>query len=428
MNDKPAVLLVDDEIEITRALTRIFRRHYEVSCCNEPAKALQMVQDNHYAVIISDMRMPKMDGASLLAKVKQLRPNMVRLLLTGHSDMQSTIRAINDGQIFSYVSKPWNNQQLLLTLQRAVEHFQLNRQLGNLNRQLANQNELLQQTNESLEQQVSKRTSELQQSNQRLLQSAKKQRSLFQNLLDMINAIIVDRVSSESGHNKRVAFQCRLLAESQNLDRVECTRIYLAALMADLGKVTISDDLIGKSEQQLDSAQYHTYQQHVLKGAQLLGTLHNLEPVATIIKHQHEHYSGGGFPERLKKQAIPIGSRILLIAKDYDRLLLGLKHSKKLTPAQARAHLTEHSANVYDPQLVDAFLALLKDLPNLDTNGFDYAVTSNRLQVGTILAQDVLYNNGTLLLPKETVISEQLLQKIKHHEDNHGQRFTFFIY
>jgi response regulator RpfG family c-di-GMP phosphodiesterase len=427
-NKKPRILLVDDEVAITRALERILRLEYQVTSCDNGEEAIEQLCSHAFAVIVSDMRMPKMDGATLLTQAKALKPDTVRVLLTGHSDLNDTIRAVNEGHIFSYIGKPWDNEQLRLTLRSALERYQLKQQLNLLNLKLIEQNELLQEVNQNLEGKVAQRTNALQHSNERLIKAAQKQRNLFHNLIDMVNAIINDRVHNESGHNKRIAFQSRLLAEALQLDKTQCTRIYLAALMADLGKVAISDELIQQSEQKLDSAQFHAYQQHVVKGAQLLSTLQNLEPVAQIIKHQNEHYNGGGFPDKLKNNDIPIGSRIILITKDYDRLLLGLKYSNKLTPIEAQQHLTNQSEQLYDPVLIKAFILILKELPSMDTSGFDYAVTSNLLRVGTVLAQDVHYENGNLFLTKGSLMNEQLLQRVKNHEKKQDHRFTFYIY
>jgi len=434
-NKKLSILLVDDEKDITSALYRLLRTDYQVTCSNDTDEAQVLVAQNDYALIISDMRMPKMDGASFLAIARQFRPATVRVLLTGHSDLDSTIRAINEGQIFSYISKPWDNQQLKLTIRSACEQFQLGEKLANLNQQLQTQNTALLQVNEALaeqkqtlEQQVSKRTEALQLSNKRLVSAAKKQRSLFQNLLDMVNTIINDRVAIEAGHNKRIAFQARLMAEALKLDKPECTRIYLAALLADLGKVSISDDLMTKSEHELDAKQQAEFQQHVLKGAELLTNLPSLCTVSEIIKHQLEHYSGGGFPQKLKGEQIPIGSRILLILKDYDRLLLGLKYHKKYPPLQAQNYLKSESGHLYDGDLVELFLRLLAQNPSQNENEFDFSTTSANLTIGTVLSQDVHYENGNLFVTKDTVLTETLLDKIRQYENTHEENFTFYVY
>lgn len=386
------------------------------------------------------MRMPIIDGAQLLAHAKTECPMAVRILLTGFSDLDSTIRAINHGHIFNYISKPWESDQLLLTLKGAAEHYLLNQKLAEVNKLLSNQNFQLQQVNQQLEEQkdtleiqVDKRTDALTQSNKRLAKAAQKQRAMFQNLLGMINAIINNRVSNdqthnETGHNSRIAMQARLMAESFGLPKNQCTHIYLAGIMADIGKVALSDELISQSEHQLTPNQLAKFQQHVTKGADILNNLANLTGVVNIIRHQLEKYSGNGYPDKLKGQDIPIGARILLILKDYDRLLLGLKQPQKLSPSQAKQYLTEHAGHLYDPKLVSLYLRLLNELPDQQKQGFDFAITSSRLKIGAILCEDVHYQNDNLFLTKDTVISKQLLDKIKQYEHTHEQSFTFYIY
>jgi adenylate cyclase len=431
---KPRLLLVDDEVDIINALTRIFRVDYELTCCHSGEEALAMVNKHDYAVIISDMRMPKMDGATLLAQVNLLKPEIVRILLTGFSDLESTIRAINEGKIYNYVAKPWDNDALKQTVARAVEHSVLKKQLIALNYRLIEQNALLQGNNlilqdnqHLLEEKIKSSSSQLSSNSHQLTQATQKQRLLLQHVLDLISDIIIERTGDKQGHNKRVAFLARMLAETQHLSRVECTQIYLAALMADLGKVVMPDNLIGQPEQNLNASQYHTYQQQVLKGAELLSSLPNLDGVAKIIKHQNEHYSGNGFPAKLKQQDIPIGSRILLIVKDFDGLLLGLKQPQAFNVPQARRKLKTDGESTYDPVLLNAFLSLLVELPNMETGGGDYPLTSNQLKSAMVLAQDVYNLNHSRFLTKHTQMTGELITKIKKFEDAHDHRFVFFV-
>ena len=432
--EKLPILIVDDESNITKALTRLLRAEYQVHTSNDSEQALTLISQQQFAIIISDMRMPVIDGAELLAHARTACPAAIRILLTGFSDLDSTIRAINEGNISNYIKKPWEGDQLRLTLKGAAEHYRLNQQLASINQLLNAQNIQLQQANQqlaeqkdTLEEQVEKRTDALTQSNKRLAKAAQKQRTMFQHLLDMLNAIINDRVSNETGHNSHIAMQARLISESLDLPKSECTHIYLAAIMADIGKVGLSDALINKSEHQLTPAELIEFQQHVTKGANILSNLPNLAGVANIIRHQLEKYAGNGYPSKLKGNDIPIGARILVILKDYDRLLLGLKQPQKLNPSQAKQYLSEHAGHLYDPKIVTLYIRLLDEQPN-EQQGFDYAITSSRLQIGSILCEDVRYQNDNLFLTKDTVISEQLLEKIKHYEQTHEQSFTFYVY
>ena len=123
------ILCVDDEANILSSLRRLFRPHgYKVLVAGGGVEGLEALAGEHVDLIISDMRMPGMDGATFLAEARQRYPDTVRLLLTGYADMDSTIAAINSGQIARYIAKPWNDQDVLLTVREALERQALLRE------------------------------------------------------------------------------------------------------------------------------------------------------------------------------------------------------------------------------------------------------------------------------------------------------------
>jgi DNA-binding NtrC family response regulator len=126
------ILIVDDEEPNLRALERIFRREYTVLTVRSGDEALAILAHHDVALLISDQRMPGMTGIELLQKTVQLRPHMVRILLTGYSDVSTLIETINCGHVYKYVTKPWNNDDLSATVSRALEHFEANKTRHNL--------------------------------------------------------------------------------------------------------------------------------------------------------------------------------------------------------------------------------------------------------------------------------------------------------
>lgn len=121
------ILIVDDEPANLRALERLFREHYEVLTAVSGAEALEVLGKHDVALLITDQRMPGMTGIKLLKKTVTLRPRMVRIILTGYTDVDALVEAINCGEVYRYVTKPWSNEELRITVKRALEHFETNK-------------------------------------------------------------------------------------------------------------------------------------------------------------------------------------------------------------------------------------------------------------------------------------------------------------
>ena len=126
------ILIVDDEPANLRALERIFRNGHSVLTAQSGPEALALLEQHDVALLISDQRMPGMTGIELVQKTVQLRPHMVRILLTGYTDGGTLIEAINCGHVYKYVTKPWNNDDLSLTVSRALEYFEATKTRHNL--------------------------------------------------------------------------------------------------------------------------------------------------------------------------------------------------------------------------------------------------------------------------------------------------------
>ena len=118
------ILIVDDELANVRALARLFRDDYEVLTATSGDDALALLGQHDVALLITDQRMPGMTGIELLKKTVPLRPRMVRIILTGYTDVDALVEAINCGEVYRYVAKPWNNEELRITVKRALEHFE----------------------------------------------------------------------------------------------------------------------------------------------------------------------------------------------------------------------------------------------------------------------------------------------------------------
>ena len=131
------ILIVDDEQSNLRALERLLRREYQVLTAGSGPDALALLEQHDVALLIADQRMPEMTGIDLMQRTVKLRPHMVRILLTGYTDVSSLIDAINSGHVYKYVTKPWINQDLLVTAGRALQHYEAMK--GRHNLQMVNE-------------------------------------------------------------------------------------------------------------------------------------------------------------------------------------------------------------------------------------------------------------------------------------------------
>ena len=134
------ILVVDDEPANLRSLSRLFREDFEVFTATSGAEALELLKQHDVAVLITDQRMPGMTGIELLKNTVSIRPRMVRIILTGYTDVDALVEAINCGQVYRYVAKPWSNDDLRLTVRRALENYETNKKSYELeltNRRLA---------------------------------------------------------------------------------------------------------------------------------------------------------------------------------------------------------------------------------------------------------------------------------------------------
>jgi len=427
----PTILCVDDEPNILSSLRRLFRtKGYQVLVAESGKAGLTLLETESVDLVISDMRMPEMDGAKFLEHVRVRWPDTVRLLLTGYSDISSIIDAINRGEIYRYITKPWDDNDIVLIVRQALERQALEQEKKRLEALTISQNEELKTLNASLEAKVEARTAELRIANESLLGANEKLKTSFVTSIKVFSTLIEMRGGSLAGHSRRVADLSRRIGFQLKLDNKQVQEIFVAGLLHEIGKVGFADELLNTPVPMMITRQLDAYRKHTVRAEQLLMPLQDLQGAAEIIGSQLERFDGAGFPERLLEHKIPIGARILALTSDYDNLQTGTLSQRRLNPEEAKAIIIQSSGKRYDPEVVSAFLTVLGGIPREEAErerSGEISVAARDLQIGMVLSRDLISPSGLLMLSADHTLDERLIRKIMNFEKSGGLQLTAHI-
>ncbi|HOE43997.1 MAG TPA: response regulator, partial [Rhodoferax sp.] len=231
----PTLLFVDDEPSILSSLQRLFRpKGYKILTAESGDAGLAILDAQPVDLVISDMRMPKMDGAQFLEKVREKTPETMRLLLTGYADVTSTINAINKGEIYRHISKPWDDNDIVLIVKKALEHKALRAENQRLLVLTQQQNDELKDLNSGLEKRVQERTAEIEQINSFLNLANGKLKQNFLVSIKVFSGLIELREGAVAGHARRVADMARRIASRMTLPTQVQQDVFVAALLHDI--------------------------------------------------------------------------------------------------------------------------------------------------------------------------------------------------
>jgi response regulator RpfG family c-di-GMP phosphodiesterase len=424
--DQPAaapvatLLCVDDEPNILSSLRRLFRpRGYKVLTAESGAAGLALLESEPVDLVISDMRMPQMDGAAFLEQVRLRRPDALRLLLTGYSDITSILAAINRGEIDRYLTKPWDDNDILLQVRHALERRALE--------QLAQrQAEELRVLNASLEAKVAQRTAELSSANGALAEANGRLKSNFVTTIKILSGMIELRGGHLPGHARRVADLARQIGTRMGLDARAVHEVFIAALLHDVGKIGFSDTLLTTPVSALGGEALGQYRSYPVRGERMLMPLADLHSAAAMVRSHTERFDGQGFPDGIGGALIPLGARILAVAADYDNLQLGMLSQRKLAPSEAKALIYDSSGKRYDPQVVAALRAVLdgEAPPPLE----DVNLPARELRAGMVLARDIVGPDGMMLLSADHVLDARLVEQLLQFERTNRVRLSIWVW
>ena len=421
------LLCVDDEQNILAALRRLFRQDgYRILTAGSGREALTLLESEPVDLVISDMRMPEMDGAHLLERVSSRWPQTLRILLTGHADIASTVAAINKGQIFRYIAKPWDDQDMRLIVRHALERQQLERDKRRLEALTQRQNEELRELNADLEARVEARTAELSLARDALAAANERLKAGFLTSVKVFSNLTELAEGARAGHSRRVADLSRRIAVKLGLDRAAAQDVMLAGLLHDIGKIGLPDALLAKPASLMNAEEQALYRRHPQKGEAALMALDSLRSAARLLRSHHERHDGQGYPDGLGGADIPLGARILACANDYDGLQIGSVSAKRLSAADALAFIQKERGRRYDPQVVDAF-ASLEGSEGAARAAKEWALAPKVLKPGMVLSRDLISREGALLLAADFLLDDSLIRQIRDYADSEEEGIVIHV-
>jgi putative nucleotidyltransferase with HDIG domain len=350
------ILFVDDEVNILKALERLLR--YEpmnVLTASRPDEAIELLAREDIQCVVTDQRMPEMSGVDMLSTIRERNPDIVRMMLTGYTEMNIAVEAINRGEIFRLITKPWNDDELKSTLRQAFDHYDLKREIKRLNHVTREQNFKLQDMNKNLEGKVRDRTRQLDEKNDEL-------RTGYVQTVRALAEAIDAKDSYTRGHSERVGVYASRIARQLGLRKEMIERVYISGILHDVGKIGIPDAIITKPSKLTDE-EYDEIKKHPEIGARILEPVEFLREVVPCVRHHHEWFDGSesGYPYRLRGDQIPLPSRVILVADTLEAMTSNRPYRTGLPLDVVVRELHKYSGSQFDPTIVEALLALLED-------------------------------------------------------------------
>ena len=405
------LLFVDDEKPVLSSLKRLLRpTGIRVHIANSGAEGLAVLDEFPIDVVVSDMRMPEMDGAEFLTTVAEKWPDTTRMLLTGYADLTSAMDAINKGSISRYLTKPWQDDDIVMCIKQAVETRQLAAEKAKLEALTAEQNEQLAALNEGLEEKVAERTREIEAAQAELAAAHDSLKASYHATIEVFARIIQERGGLSS--RQSVARDARAVGEKMGLEPPDCEVLYEAGLLCDVGKLTLPDATVQTPYTRLDPNAQRAYHRHPVIAEASLLSLEPLTAAARVIRMHCERADGSGFPDKLAGDDIPVASRVLAVCKAFADLQDGCIFEERMTAAEAREFLLEQKGQRYDPDVVDEFVSWLGNRRRKPDGVAERKLTLGSLRPGMTTTRDLVDENNVLLLAADQRISESFLNRL----------------
>lgn len=427
-NEPLSLLCVDDEVNVRLSLQRIFEADgYHVLLASDGKEALSVFEREEVAVLLTDLKMPGMDGLELLKHVKHRSPDTVRMILTARADLDSTIGAINDLEVFRFIVKPWS-ADLKVSVRQAFHHYKVCAENRELTELTMKQNQALKEWTEKLALEVKRQTQSITKKNEELERLYRQLEGNFVDTIKTFSALLDMRDAETCSHSRRVTQASRFIAKQLGITGEELRTIEIAAMLHDVGKIGIPDTILKKPPKMLSRMEKEILQRHPVLGQNCVHSITRLSDAGVLIRHHHEHFGGGGYPDRISGEAIPLGSRIIAAADAFDRCLHPQATSQELHPRDGLKLLRSQAGSLFDPKVVNALAPYADEKSKKASGSVEISIPIKELKEGMVLAKNIITAGGILLIARGETLSQVYVEKIKNYARIDPSMSTAYIY
>ncbi len=399
------VLVVDDEPVVLTALkVTLEREGFPVVACTSPRKALAVLSERDFAVIISDQRMPEMMGLDFLVESRRIRPYASRILITAVLALPTIVDAINKGEIFRFIAKPWLREELIATVRNAVQRHDLVTRNEALQAETQKLNSQLREANASLEAKVK----DLEKQRQHLDSANHELSTSYENSLELCRRILTTYDPILGGQAKMLVEFATEMAATEKFTPQERHALRSAAWLCDLGLIGVPREMLRAfrtKTDQLTDRERGMLHNHPIYSQTLASLVDSRAEVGEVIRAHHERYDGHGYPDGLAAEGIPWPARCLAVAVGFVE--------SGLSKTAAIDALLAKSGTDYDPEAVRLFLkvANLVQLPRQVRE-----ILLDELEPGMVLANGIYSPHGLLLIGEGQPLNSATISKIRSHD------------
>ncbi len=399
-----SILIVDDDADILAALSEtISGDAYRIVCCLNAAEALDAVAKENFAVVISDQNMPGLSGLQLLARVREEQPFTSRVLITGMLLVDTLIGAINTGEIYRFIAKPWKRGEVVATVQNAVRRYELLLENERLHQETKALNENLEKANQALREHLEVVTR--QKASIDLAHDALRQN--FEHSLGLCFRLISTFYPLLGKQAQAVVEICRAMAGTEYFTDAERHVLMTSAWIYDIGLVALDRPLLHKLFTRPEACtpeEHALLRHHPIIGQTLAAFVDQLQEVGTTIRAHHERFDGSGYPDGHAGEMIPWTARCLAVAVAFVQ--------SGMPKEQACEFLLEESGKGFDPEAIRLFFRT-NEMSKLPRNVKE--VLMAELKPGMELARGIVTPSGMLLMPAGQVLNDYSISKLSNH-------------